>query len=41
MVGIYRRAIDGEDFRVLKEEIREVASGGVTAGHYLRGTGQE
>lgn len=41
MVSIYRRALTGEDAKALKEEIRELASGGITAGHYLRGTETE
>ena len=37
MVAVYRRAVNGENGKNLKEEIRELASGGVTAAHYLRG----
>ena len=37
MVAVYRRAVNGENGKKLKEEIRELASGGVTAAHYLRG----
>lgn len=37
MVSIYSRALDGGNVKELKEEIREIASGGVTAAHYLRG----
>lgn len=38
MISIYREALDGGDLKALKEQIRELASGGITAGHYLRGT---
>ena len=41
MTAIYRKALEGGDAKALKEEIREISSGGVTAGHYLRGTGYE
>lgn len=37
MITIYSAALDGGSIKSLKEEIREIASGGVTAAHYLRG----
>ena len=41
MVSIYTRALEGERAKDLKEEIREIASGGVTAAHYLRGVSED
>lgn len=38
MISIYREALNGGDLNVLKNQIRDIASGGITAGHYLRGT---
>ena len=41
MVSIYTRALEGENVKELKEEIREIASGGVTAAHYTRGVSED
>jgi putative protease len=37
MTAAYTAALDGENVKELKEEIRAIASGGITAAHYLRG----
>ncbi|MDE2546504.1 MAG: U32 family peptidase [Methanocorpusculum sp.] len=37
MISLYTAALEGENPKELKNQIREIASGGVTAAHYLRG----
>ncbi len=37
MCDIYNKAINGSDIEELKKRIRQIASGGITAGHFLRG----
>lgn len=37
MVALYTAALDGDDPKELKEQIKDIASGGITAAHYLRG----
>ncbi|MDV0444222.1 U32 family peptidase [Methanorbis rubei] len=37
MVAVYTAVMEGENPKDLKEQIKEIASGGVTAAHYLRG----
>lgn len=41
MVSIYTRALNGENVHKLKDEIREIASGGVTAAHYTKGVSED
>ena len=42
MVAIYTAVVDGTgDPKELKEQIKDIASGGITAGHYLRGVVRE
>mgnify|MGYP003300450200 CR=1 FL=1 len=37
MISLYTAALAGGNAKELKDQIREIASGGVTASHYLRG----
>ncbi|WP_319378382.1 U32 family peptidase [uncultured Methanocorpusculum sp.] len=42
MTAIYTAVVDGTgDPKELKEQIKDIASGGITAGHYLRGVVRE
>ncbi len=42
MTAIYSAVVDGSgDPKELKEQIKDIASGGITAGHYLRGVVRE
>ncbi len=41
MVAVYSEALDGGNLKELKEQVREMASGGVTAAHFLRGVEKE
>ena len=42
MVAIYTSVADGTgDPKELKEQVKDIASGGITAGHYLRGVVRE
>jgi len=40
MVAAYQSVIDGKNGKTVKEDIREITSGGVTAAHYMRGISQ-
>ncbi|MDE2444366.1 MAG: U32 family peptidase [Methanocorpusculum sp.] len=37
MISLYTAALEGENAKELKNQIKEIASGGITAAHYLRG----
>ena len=41
MIALYTAALAGENTKELKEQVRELASGGITAAHYLRGVEKE
>ena len=41
MTAAYRRALAGESGKALKEEIRELCSGGITSAHFQRGIAVE
>ena len=41
MVAAYKRALAGESGKMLKEEIRELCSGGITSAHFQRGISRE
>lgn len=41
MIALYTAALAGENTKDLKEQVRELASGGITAAHYLRGVEKE
>ena len=41
MIALYTAALEGENAKELKEQVRDLASGGVTAAHYLRGVEKE
>lgn len=41
MVALYTAALEGENPKNLKEQARELSSGGITAAHYLRGVEKE